>query len=102
MDIPPADISPAAMLATDWAKFDSGAPADLVPAAYSVSGVFDLTPLLQASMNADLRLDQAQARAVSPVLWPAPAGRVLDSLVGGIEFERIHPAGGDHRRCVEG
>ena len=74
-----------AMLATDWAKFDASAPADLVPAATSISGVFDLTPLLQASMNADLRLDQAQARAVSPVLWPAPAGRVFDSLVGGIE-----------------
>ncbi|HKY85812.1 MAG TPA: alpha/beta hydrolase [Pseudorhodoplanes sp.] len=74
-----------AMLATDWATFDSGAPADLVPAAMSISGVFDLTPLLQASMNADLRLDQAQARAVSPVFWPAPAGRVFDSLVGGIE-----------------
>ena len=74
-----------AMLATDWTKFESGAPADLVPAATSVSGVFDLTPLLQASMNADLRLDQAQARAVSPVFWPVPAGRVFDSLVGGIE-----------------
>lgn len=74
-----------AMLATDWAKFDPTAPADLVPAACSVSGVFDLTPLLQASMNADLRLDQTQARAVSPVFWPAPAGRALDSLVGGIE-----------------
>lgn len=74
-----------AMLATDWAKFDSSAPPDLVPAATSVSGVFDLTPLLQASMNADLRLDQMQARAVSPVFWPAPEGRILDSLVGGIE-----------------
>jgi arylformamidase len=74
-----------AMLATDWTKFDASAPADLVPAAMSVSGVFDLTPLLQASMNADLRLDQAQARAVSPVFWPAPSGRVFDSLVGGIE-----------------
>ena len=73
------------MLATDWAKFDSSAPADLVPAAYSISGVFDLTPLLGVSMNADLRLDAAQARAVSPVFWPAPAGRILDSVVGGIE-----------------
>lgn len=74
-----------AMLATDWAKFDSSAPSDLVPAAYSISGVFDLTPLLGVSMNADLRLDAAQARAVSPVFWPAPAGRILDSVVGGIE-----------------
>ncbi len=74
-----------AMLATDWTKFGPGAPADLVPAAYSVSGVFDLTPLLHASMNADLRLDEKQAHAVSPVFWPVPAGRVFDSLVGGIE-----------------
>jgi arylformamidase len=74
-----------AMLATDWAKFDSSAPPDLVPAAYSVSGVFDLTPLLGTSMNDDLRLDAAQARAVSPVFWPAPVGRILDSVVGGIE-----------------
>jgi arylformamidase len=74
-----------AMLATDWAKFDASAPSDLVPAAYSISGVFDLTPLVGVSMNADLRLDAAQARAVSPVFWPAPAGRILDSAVGGIE-----------------
>ena len=73
------------MLATDWKKLDSDAPADLVPAASSVSGVFDLTPLLQTSMNADLRLDEIQARAVSPVSWPAPEGRALDSLVGGTE-----------------
>jgi arylformamidase len=74
-----------AMLATDWAKFDSTAPADLVPSAYSVSGVFNLLPLLDVSMNADLRLDAAQARAVSPVFWPSPAGRVIDSVVGGAE-----------------
>jgi len=74
-----------AMLATDWTKFDSSAPSDLVLAAYSVSGVFDLTPLLGISINNDLRLDEKQARAVSPVFWPAPAERVLDSLVGGIE-----------------
>ena len=74
-----------AMLATDWAKFDASAPSDLVPVAYSISGVFDLNPLLGVSMNADLRLDAAQARAVSPVFWPAPAARILDSVVGGDE-----------------
>lgn len=68
------------MLATDWTKY--GAPADLVPAAYSISGVFDLTPLLKVSMNADLRLDEKQAREVSPVFWPAPAGKTFDSVVG--------------------
>jgi arylformamidase len=75
----------AAMLATDWRALDSTAPAELVPAAYSVSGVFDLTPLIGASMNQDLRLDAAAARRVSPLFWPAPAGRTLDSVVGALE-----------------
>jgi len=75
----------AAMLATDWRALDPTAPADLVPAAYSVSGVFDLAPLIGASMNQDLRLDAAAARRVSPLFWPAPAGRTLDSVVGGLE-----------------
>ncbi|MGE3147169.1 MAG: alpha/beta hydrolase [Pseudorhodoplanes sp.] len=73
-----------AMLATDWPALQAGAPVDLVRAAYSISGVFDLTPLIETSMNVDLKLDAAEARKVSPVFWPAPAG-TLDSVVGGAE-----------------
>ena len=61
------------------------APADLVPAGYAISGVFDLTPLVQVSMNQDLRLDDAEARRVSPLFWQLAAGRVLDAVVGGAE-----------------
>jgi len=75
----------AAMLATDWRALDPTVPAGLVPAAYSVSGVFDLTPLIGASMNQDLRLDADAARRVSPLFWPAPSGRILDSVVGARE-----------------
>jgi arylformamidase len=75
----------AAMAATDWKALDPKAPPDLVPAAYSISGVFDLTPLVGVSMNADLRLDEAEARRVSPLFWPVPRGRVLDAVVGGEE-----------------
>ena len=32
-----------AMVATDWQSIYPKAPADLVPAGYSISGVFDLT-----------------------------------------------------------
>src|SRR5262249_39109328 len=53
--------------------------------AFSVSGIFDLTPLVRISVNQDLRLDDAEARRVSPVFWPAPAGTRLDSLVGALE-----------------
>jgi arylformamidase len=75
----------AALLATDWPKLYPKAPADLVPAAYSISGVFDLTPLLGTSVNQDLRLDAAEAHKVSPLFWPAPAGREFDAVAGGLE-----------------
>jgi arylformamidase len=75
----------AALLATDWRALYPKAPADLVPAAYSISGVFDLTPLLATSVNQDLRLDPAQARALSPQFWPVAAGRIFDAVVGGLE-----------------
>jgi arylformamidase len=75
----------ACMLAQDWNAFASDAPADLVPTAYSISGVFDLMPLTHISVNADLRLDDEEARRVSPLHWKAPAGRTLDVVVGALE-----------------
>jgi len=75
----------ACMVAADWKSVASDVPADLVPAAYAISGVFDLMPLLHVSQNADLRLDEKSARAASPLYWPAPAGRKLDAVVGALE-----------------
>jgi len=75
----------ACLLAQDWKAFASDAPADLVPAAYAISGVFDLAPLVHVSQNSDLRLDEAEARRVSPLHWKVPAGRTLDAVVGSLE-----------------
>jgi arylformamidase len=75
----------AAMVATDWQSLYPKAPADLVPAAYSISGLFDLMPLLAVAMAQDLRLDEAAARSVSPLFWPPPRGRVFDAVVGALE-----------------
>jgi arylformamidase len=74
-----------AMVATDWHTLYPNAPADLVPAAYSISGLFDLAPLVGIAMNQDLRLDDASAREASPLLWPAPKGRIFDAVVGDLE-----------------
>jgi arylformamidase len=74
-----------AIVATDWQGLYPRTPADLVPASYSISGLFDLTPLIGISMNQDLRLDEASARAASPLFWPPPKGRVFDAVVGGLE-----------------
>jgi arylformamidase len=73
-----------AMLATDWATLYPKA-GDLVPAAYAISGVFDLAPLVGISVNQDLRLDAESASAVSPLTWPAPKGHTFDAVVGALE-----------------
>jgi arylformamidase len=75
----------AVLLATDWPSLDPTAPNDLVPAGYAISGVFDLSPLLDVSMNRHFRLDEEGARRNSPVSWPAPRGLVLDAVVGARE-----------------
>jgi arylformamidase len=56
-----------------------------VPAAYAISGVFDLAPLIPTTLNTALRLDETEAASLSPLLWPAPEGKVLDAVVGGAE-----------------
>jgi arylformamidase len=75
----------ACMLATDWQALDPSSPKQLVIAAYTISGLFDLVPLVETSINRALRLDQATARALSPLFWKAPAHGSLDAVVGGIE-----------------
>jgi arylformamidase len=59
-------------------------------AAVAISGVFDLAPLIPTSLNVALRLDAAEAAALSPIHWPVPdgstpGGTVLDCLVGADE-----------------
>lgn len=79
----------AAMLATDWSKV-AGLPTDLVKAAYALSGVFDLSPLLPTSLNEALKLDPAKAREASPILWPPPSkASKLVAAVGGNESQEF-------------
>ena len=56
-----------------------------VPAAYAISGLFELQPLVSTSINVALRLDDEQAESLSPLSWPAPEGKALDAVVGGAE-----------------
>lgn len=81
----------ACMAATDWQLYE--ARSDLVQAALSVSGLFDLRPLLATPMNEDLRLTAVEAMSASPLFWPVPNPIPLDSWVGGDEsFEFLRQA----------
>jgi arylformamidase len=75
----------ACLLATDWPALDSALPKDVVRAAYGISGLFELEPLVGTSVNKALSMDAASARAASPLFWTPPAGRSLDAVVGGRE-----------------
>ena len=75
----------ACMLATDWKAFDARLPATLVSAAYTISGLFDLPPLVETSVNKALGLDQAAAKAASPLFWKPPSHGSLDAVVGQLE-----------------
>ena len=104
----------AAMVGTDWVSLYPKAPADLIPAGYSISCVFDLAPLVGISVNQDLRLDAAKARGVSDVAFQKKRGlavtdmtksawvyRKLRNFRAGIEagiscFKRAYGAG----RCT--
>jgi arylformamidase len=72
----------ACMLATNWPVFDASLPRDLVMSAYAISGLFDLGPLVETSINRALYLDAAAARTASPLFWNSPAGKSLDAVVG--------------------
>ena len=73
----------ACMAATDWTQF--GAPGDLVAGGLSVSGLFDLRPLLATPVNDDLGLTPVTAAAASPLLWPQPRRMRFESWVGAEE-----------------
>jgi arylformamidase len=72
----------ACLLATDWAVLDPSLPPDLIRAAYAISGLFDLVPLVGTTINNALHLDAASAEAISPLFWPTPVRGSLDAVVG--------------------
>jgi arylformamidase len=72
----------AMLLATDWPA--RRLPADTIRAALPISGLFDLPPLTHTTVNDAVRMDDVEARRLSPLFLPAP-GRPIHAIVGGAE-----------------
>lgn len=79
----------ACLLATDWPLYGADLPKDLVRAAYGISGVYNLKPLTETSLNTALKLSFEESEARSPFFWPAPSGLTLDAVVGGAESDEF-------------
>ena len=73
----------AMMLCTDWAA--RGRPADLVKGGTAISGIFDLAPIIETSINDDARLDPESAARNSPILNLPAEGAPLIAAVGAGE-----------------
>ncbi|WP_186419002.1 alpha/beta hydrolase [Bosea sp. CS1GBMeth4] len=88
----------ACLLASDWTNVDAGLPEQLVPAAYGISGLYNLKPLTETSINTALGLTLEGAERESPLFWPAPSGLVMDAVVGSTESAEYHK---QSRRLVD-
>lgn len=73
----------AMLYATDWRAHGLVAPPFV--GGVTLSGVHDLEPLVLSTMNADLRLDNGEARSVSPVHFPAWSAAPLYVAAGADE-----------------
>ncbi len=78
------------LLACDWRRVAQELPTDLVKAALSISGLYELEPLRHTPFLApDLQLTAESARRLSPATFPAPGGSLV-TVVGGDESEEFH------------
>ena len=81
----------AAMLLTmDWSNLDLAHPP--FQRINTLSGIFDLQPLVSTSINRALQLDESAAHALSPLFkspWNPSPGLKLNLMVGGLESDEF-------------
>ncbi len=73
---------------TDWTQF--GAPPDVVKTSCSVSGLYDLRPILHAPHNERIGMDATTAAQWSPIDHIRPNGTRHIACVGGDETTGFH------------
>lgn len=78
----------AALMATDWTAH--GLPRSPIRVAVPISGVFELAPLMATSINDAVRLDAAEAAALTLTTRAPPAFAQTMLVVGGDETEEFH------------
>lgn len=78
----------AMMLAAQWPRYGADLPDKIVEGAMSISGVYDLTPIVNVpSVNTDVRLTEESAIKLSPAFMPPATDAPLYVAVGGKEIE---------------
>ena len=78
----------ASHLATDWIAL--GLPQNPLAGVVAISGIYDLAPLIQTSMNADLQITVELAAALNLLTSPVRSHAPLLLAVGGDETPAFH------------
>lgn len=80
----------AMMMGTNWPKWASDLPRDLVKAGIPVSPLNDLEPLRFTSLNDGVRMDAAEAQSQSPLNSPPVTNAPQLVVVGERESDEFH------------
>lgn len=80
----------ACMMATDWEGIHPQLPSDLVASGMGISGLYDLVPLLQTSVNDAVGMDENEALSASPIRWMPEAVQRFEAWVGAAESSEYH------------
>jgi arylformamidase len=81
----------AMLLAAQWSKVGSNIPVNLIKGVITLSGLFDLRPISKAPFLSDhVRLNRAEAIALSPAFMPPATQAPLLTAVGELESEAFH------------
>ena len=81
----------AMLLACQWSAYAHDLPKQVVRAALSVSGVYDLREIVKVpTVNCDAKLTERSALVVSPAFLPPATNAPLYTAVGGDENEGFH------------
>ncbi len=76
----------AMLLACHWPAYSRGLPPDLVKGAVSISGLYELEPIMHTPyLQQSLHLTPTQARQASPAWMPRPRQGLLYALAGADE-----------------
>ena len=79
----------AMTMATDWPAFGSDLPAGVVAAGLPISGVYDIEPLRHTPLNDAVRMDEAEARALSPIFLDPATAAPMAVVAGGDESDEF-------------
>jgi arylformamidase len=73
------------LMATDWGEAGQADTGLAIRGGLAISGIYELEPLRQTSINVEARLDMAEALALSPALKEPTVDAPLVLAVGGDE-----------------